>query len=58
MPDAPLWVFYIPLVARNDMDVNMRNALTGCFPHIKADIETIRSITLFQQPFDPLDHNP
>ncbi len=46
MADASLWVFYIPLVARNDMDVNMRNALTGCFSHIKADIETIRSITL------------
>src|SRR5210317_2657562 len=42
MPHAPLGVFNITLITRNDVNVDMHNTLPGCRPDVNADIITIR----------------
>jgi FKBP-type peptidyl-prolyl cis-trans isomerase 2 len=41
VPHAPLGVFHITRVARNDVNVDMQNTLSGRRPYIDADIVAI-----------------
>ena len=53
MSDAPLRIFNIPLVAGNDMNMRVVDALASCLTHIHPNVVTIR-LKLFLQPFSLL----
>ena len=48
MPHPSLWILDIPLVAGNDVNMDMENTLSGRRSHINADIVTIRLEFLVQ----------
>lgn len=42
MADAPARIFNVTLIARNNVEVDVRYRLPGSFSHIESYVETIR----------------
>jgi hypothetical protein len=49
MPHSPLGILYITLIARDDVNMDMEDALPGCRPDINADVVTVGTELLVQQ---------